>query len=132
MHAAVEPPNRTSAEDARFLYRVVTGLIAVVSVLIAADAFYFALVRLPLMRSIFADFGTQLPRLTILVIEWAWVTPIVAAVSVIVCVAALVRVNRVLLVLAVVALLLAGGLRWVNRFAVELPMVTLQQSISAE
>ncbi|MCP4590749.1 MAG: hypothetical protein GY842_08390 [bacterium] len=118
----------TQALD-QFLYRLLGGIAAGMSLILLAFATHWTYVRAPRAATVLTDFGTPLPPSTTFVLGVPWLTCAVAALALLAGVASVVMLRRWLLAGAWILVLLSfGATAWVQ-YAVDLPLWELVESV---
>ncbi len=92
-------------------------------------AAYLAFVRIPHVTTVFQDFGTDLPSLTILVVRFPWLPLLLTIPAVVMGIIAAINRSRALSIVAIIILVLSMVCVLGAQAAIELPLLRLIQSV---
>ncbi|HRX87682.1 MAG TPA: hypothetical protein P5572_21865, partial [Phycisphaerae bacterium] len=115
-----------------FAYRLTAGIAAGLALLLTLHTCHLALVRIPAIRDVLADFDTTLPPLTVGLFHFPWLPAATALVALAATAAALFCTRRLLLVTAWILLLLSMAVTLVAQYALTAPLYRLIQSLTGE
>jgi hypothetical protein len=116
----------------RFAPRLLGGVASAVALILGAYSVYLAFWCLPSLQEVFADFGTELPRISAYALDVPWVPLGCSALAFVVGVVAAATGRRVLVVMAWVLLVLTFGTVTLTWVAIDQPLLDLIRSVSGQ
>ncbi|MBN1514657.1 MAG: hypothetical protein JXB13_21760 [Phycisphaerae bacterium] len=112
-----------------FLYRLLGFIGTALGVLLVVCSAYLALDYIPTREAFLQDFGAQTPALTSLILRVPWAPMAISWLGVCLGVLAIITARKVPLGLCWAVVLLSMAIVLLARYAVELPMQTVLESI---
>jgi hypothetical protein len=123
--------NEAEVKTDTSIYRLISTIAAALASLLVLYSLYFAVVRLPTYRDIFVDFDTELPKLTVFLLDMPLLPAAFAVLALIVCLASTIAPQRMLLSIACISAFLSFCVVGLAEFALQVVMITQVQSLSA-